>query len=75
MGDITVVNVAAGSITSSPGVNNPAFSNAVRANKLAEEPELQPKPYFVPIYSAYSFSNCFTFGPCDIHTSRRESRA
>ena len=73
MGEMTVVKVDAGTITSSPSFKYPACISAVSANRFAELPELQATPKSVPMYSEYSFSNCFTFGPWEIHISNNES--
>ncbi len=48
-GDTTVVNVAAGTITSIPFCRMPALRSALIARRFADDPELTATPYCVPI--------------------------
>ena len=49
IGEITVVKVEAGTITSSPGAKYPDCINDVSASKFAELPELHAIPNLVPM--------------------------
>jgi hypothetical protein len=77
IGFTVVGNPAATVMTSSPGIRrrSPSFGDvsAVKATKLAEEPELTSEQLLTPIKRASFFSNAFAKRPVVNQQSRAES--